>query len=489
MTSTVTSALASCGERLARAWSAFIDPHYGQVVNQETAKERRQRLKREEEEKKKKEEEQEGKLTVSPNMMKLITLIVLLVSDFDMLFTICSLVSYLTAGGIFLLFVAIIGWFFVIYIGGCIMAARESTKFIERFTEKVRLNEINGISLEDLTEALESKRIFWMGTNFEATKKRKASAQALRLLTPETVTAQELKIADVEQALKEAEMNGLEELMMPGDPKHGKKLIGSVNKRLIEAKAAQGVTAAPQAQLKRAATARFTLPPGGVPEGAEGGAAGEVAEPHYISQATRPRSRDEVRGRAANVNHTDEGVGGEDEEGNPDEDMQKKVFEEELAVAQAANDPLLARKIQMAQMKHLDSYKIPAKLCDEQGKVIDPIRGLFMICEAKGILHSYHQASRQFARRVVKPSHSTPFYRLMEYGWQPSVRCLLTLDRQRPPPTPLSARQRPPTPPQRPPVPIPNASSSMAGCFPYAARWPVSRQSAAQYTTPTPPTL
>ena len=49
------------------------------------------------------------------------------------------------------------------------------------------------------------------------------------------------------------------------------------------------------------------------------------------------------------------------------------------------------------------------------------LRALYMICEAKGILHSYHQASRSFSRRIVKPSHSIPYYRLMEYGWQPSV--------------------------------------------------------------------
>ena len=299
------------------------------------------------------------------------------------------------------------------------MAARESTKFIERFTEKVRLNEINGISLEDLSEALESKRIFWMGSQFDITKKRKTSAQALKLLTPATTTAEELKIADIEQALKEAEMNGLEELMMPGDAKYGKKLIQATNKRLLEGKAVQGITR--PTMLTKAATHRnLSSAAGG---SGDGGTTlpEDVAQPAYVSQATKHKSKDQQSGYGGNINHTNEEVGGEDEDGNPDEDMQKKVFEEELAAAQAANDPLLARKIQMAQMKHLDSYKVPAKLLDEKGKVADPIRGLFMICEAKGILHSYHQASRQFARRIVKPSHSTPFYRLMEYGWQPSV--------------------------------------------------------------------
>ena len=414
--------MVGCFERCSRAWTAFTDPEYGRV---ETAKERKQR-KKEEEEKKKRDEEEGGKLTVSPNMMKLITLVVLLVSDFDMLFTITSLVSYITAGGIFLLFVGIIGWFFIIYICGCIFAARESTKFIERFTEKVQLNEINGISLEDLTEALASKRIFWMGPQFDATKKRKASAQALKLLTPETVSAEELKIPDVEQALKEAEMNGLDELMLPGDPKHGKNLIKQVNKRLIEAKNVQNRGTQASAALKRAATRKVLMPAAAAAadvDDVEAAQIENVADPQYVSRATAHKSRDAAAGYGAggNINHANEEVAGEDEDGNPDEDMQKKVFEEELAAAQAANDPLLARKIQMAQIRHLDSYKVPAKLCDENGKVKDPIRGLFMICEAKGILHSFHQASRQFSRRIVKPSHSTPFYRLMEYGWQPSV--------------------------------------------------------------------
>jgi len=64
---------------------------------------------------------------------------------------------------------------------------------------------------------------------------------------------------------------------------------------------------------------------------------------------------------------------------------------------------------------------VPAKLLDKKGRITDPLRALYMICEAKHILHSYHQASRTFARRIVKPSHSIPYYRLMEYGWQPSV--------------------------------------------------------------------
>jgi hypothetical protein len=36
-------------------------------------------------------------------------------------------------------------------------------------------------------------------------------------------------------------------------------------------------------------------------------------------------------------------------------------------------------------------------------------------------MQSYYKVSRSFARRVVKPSHSVPWYRLMVYGWQPSI--------------------------------------------------------------------
>merc|ERR1719352_119414 len=72
-------------------------------------------------------------------------------------------------------------------------------------------------------------------------------------------------------------------------------------------------------------------------------------------------------------------------------------------------------------LKQLDSYKVDKKLLDKKGRVTDPLRALYMICEAKGILHSYHQASRSFSRRIVKPTHSIPYLRLMEYGWQPSV--------------------------------------------------------------------
>ena len=44
----------------------------------------------------------------------------------------------------------------------------------------------------------------------------------------------------------------------------------------------------------------------------------------------------------------------------------------------------------------LDSYKVDKKLCDEKGNILDMLRALYMICEAKGILHSYHQVRLRF---------------------------------------------------------------------------------------------
>ena len=48
---------------------------------------------------------------------------------------------------------------------------------------------------------------------------------------------------------------------------------------------------------------------------------------------------------------------------------------------------------------------MPSKLINSKGKVEDPLRGLYMICEAKGILHSYHQAVSQF-RQFFAPTLS-----------------------------------------------------------------------------------
>ena len=90
----------------------------------------------------KKEEESKKGIVLDEKTMKVVTLLVLLVSDFDFLLTIVSVTSYFFAAGIFYLFLGLIGAFFMIYIGGCVIAARESGKFIDRFKEKVDGNEI-----------------------------------------------------------------------------------------------------------------------------------------------------------------------------------------------------------------------------------------------------------------------------------------------------------------------------------------------------------
>ena len=82
--------------------------------------------------------------TVSPNMMKLVTLVTLLIADFDIVFTAFSILTFvLVGGGLCLLFAGVIGFFFILYFVFCIIAARESSKFLERFKSKVKLNEVN----------------------------------------------------------------------------------------------------------------------------------------------------------------------------------------------------------------------------------------------------------------------------------------------------------------------------------------------------------
>jgi len=51
----------------------------------------------------------------------------------------------------------------------------------------------------------------------------------------------------------------------------------------------------------------------------------------------------------------------------------------------------------------------------------DPERALYLLCQHKDITFAFFRERRQFARRVVKPSHSLPLVRLMVYGWQPTV--------------------------------------------------------------------
>ena len=109
------------------------------------------------------EDEPKGRCQLSNNMIKLVTLITLLVSDFDIVMTLVAMYTYQQAGGVFIYGMGVIGFFFLMYIAACVYAGMESTKFLIRFKDKVRMKEINGISSEDLADALEGKRIFWMG--------------------------------------------------------------------------------------------------------------------------------------------------------------------------------------------------------------------------------------------------------------------------------------------------------------------------------------
>ena len=103
-----------------------------------------------------KKKKKKGGYVVPANVMKLITLFTLLISDADVLFTITSIYSYATytapdgTAQPLLIMIILVGMFTFIYIGGCIIAARESYLFVDRFREKVRLNEIAGLDLEEM---------------------------------------------------------------------------------------------------------------------------------------------------------------------------------------------------------------------------------------------------------------------------------------------------------------------------------------------------
>lgn len=331
------------------------------------------------------------------------------------------------AGGIFFLFIGVIGFFFCVYIGGCVIAAKEAGKFMARFKQKVRLNEINGISMEDLTDALEGRRIFWMGPDYDAAKRRKAAVDALKTAAPEASEPNEIDISALELAVREADLVGVPMLHMPGDRTFGHAAMARANAKLRAAKRAQGTRPA-HAAASASSAAAAAAPPGAVQRRSSHGSSiggrydgpvpSDVAEPRYT--ANKPRTRDAMEGRSAPSSHQldIEAIDGAD---TTEEDFQMRVFEEEIKAAEQRNDPNVAKLLQLASYKHLDSYRIPAKLLDAKGRVTDPLRALYMICEAKGILHSYHQASRTFARRIVRPAHSIPFLRLMEYGWQPTV--------------------------------------------------------------------
>jgi hypothetical protein len=348
----------------------------------------------------KKEEESKKGIVLDEKTMKVVTLLVLLVSDFDFLLTIVSVTSYFFAAGIFYLFLGLIGAFFMIYIGGCVIAARESGKFIERFKEKVDGNEIQGISTEDLNAALEGARIFWKGTIYEDWKKREACLKQLRLandnLDSTKMTKDDCDILDAQ--LKEAEISGLA-LLVKKDTKNKNRFDDGYGQRMIDqyaAKLKEGRDALAAREGGAAGEAHVPLkPPPGNASGAAGGDAGDEEEVDPAIKAFH-KEIDDAR--------------------DPPKDKKGKTI--------GAPDDLLALNLEKAMRGELDTFRVPSKLLNDEGKIADQGdvgRALYMVCEAKGLLGSYHTVSRQFSRRIVKPAHSVPFYRLMEFGWQPSV--------------------------------------------------------------------
>lgn len=276
-------------------------------------------------------------------------------------------------------------FFFLVYCGGCYIAAKEGTKFMERFKDKVRLNEVKGISMEDLDDALGGRRIFWMGPDYELANKRQMSVLALNAATPNSTGLHEIDIPSLQIALREAETAGTTRFRTKADPKYGAKAVKRATDKLNQAQKVQHGAVATLGRSRSRLSGPFapTEDDGDVPE--------ELPVP---------------------------GDAGEEE---IEEDFQAKAFEEEIEAAKEAENGVLVKMLYLASLKQIDTYKVDPKLRDKKGKVADPLRALYMICEAKGILHSYHAASRSFSRRVVKPSHSVPYYRLLEYGWQPSV--------------------------------------------------------------------
>lgn len=259
--------------------------------------------------KKKKSKKKKGSYTVPPNVMKLITLVTLLVSDADVLFTFTSFYAYLTntkadptpedpdnkSPDPLYIMVIVVSLFTFVYIGGCVVAARESRLFVFRFREKVRLNEIAGLDVEEMDSFFSGKPV------------RKAEPKSLE---------------QNEKAFK--------------DKAKGKSTGGS-----------------------------------------------RAAKDGHI---TLSRSETGLSG-GRNVHG-----GGGTEAVDEDDDGESHYVR-------------LAPTPQEAVKKYNE----------------DKERALFLLCQAKDITFAFFRERRDFARRVVKPSHSIPLMRLMWYGWQPTV--------------------------------------------------------------------
>ena len=382
----------------------------------------------------KKEEESKKGIVLDEKTMKVVTLLVLLVSDFDFLLTIVSVTSYFFAAGIFYLFLGLIGAFFMIYIGGCIIAARESGKFIDRFKEKVDGNEIQGISTEDLNAALEGARIFWKGTVYEDWKKREACLKQLRLandnLDTQQMTKDDCDILDAQ--LKEAEISGLA-LLVKKDMKNKNRFDDTYGQRMIDqyaAKLKEGRDALAAREGGAAGDAHVPLKP--PPGNASGAAGGDAADEEEIDPAIKAFHKEIDEARDPPKDKKGKTIGAPD-------DLLALNLEKVRAPprppyppfpppspppATLVSSPPRPLSPSQAMRGELDTFRVPSKLLNDEGKIADQGdvgRALYMVCEAKGLLGSYHTVSRQFSRRIVKPAHSVPFYRLMEFGWQPSV--------------------------------------------------------------------
>ena len=382
----------------------------------------------------KKEEESKKGIVLDEKTMKVVTLLVLLVSDFDFLLTIVSVTSYFFAAGIFYLFLGLIGAFFMIYIGGCVIAARESGKFIDRFKEKVDGNEIQGISTEDLNAALEGARIFWKGTIYEDWKKREACLKQLRLandnLDTQKMTKDDCDILDAQ--LKEAEISGLA-LLVKKDTKNKNRFDDAYGQRMIDqyaAKLKEGRDALAAREGGAAGEAHVPLkPPPGNASGAAGGDAGDEEE---VDPAIKAFHKEIDDARDPPKDKKGKTIGAPDDllalnlekvraPPPPPVPPFPQPSPPPATLVFSPPSPLFPSQ---AMRGELDTFRVPSKLLNDEGKIADQGdvgRALYMVCEAKGLLGSYHTVSRQFSRRIVKPAHSVPFYRLMEFGWQPSV--------------------------------------------------------------------
>lgn len=227
-----------------------------------------------------------------------------------------------------------------------------------------------------------------------------SNVETIKLLMPSTVEDDELEIDAMNVALREAAIVGTSLLRMPGDPKYGDKVVKDAKRRLKAANRAQGRVPL-DSGLSRGMSRALSRGASSLSGAAASGAVAEAP--------------------AADAEPEDSTIDVDDSVFDETVDYAAKIFEEEAEKARNDNAGNLVKMIELASIKQLDSWKVDEKLLDKKGKIKDPQKALYAICEIKGCLHAYHQASRTFSRRIVKMSHAMPYYRLFEFGWQPSV--------------------------------------------------------------------